>query len=149
MTTTDPETIARSLAQAGRHVALCRQHLGPLVHQQISGATEAWDELAQASVALTRAGVVVDAQGTPQPAPDSLAALRKIEQSREEGESLLHYLREALLRAEYLDKKRGDWVGDMADTERGETPGTNYAEALQELLLKLEGELGAVGGGRE
>lgn len=43
----------------------------------------------------------------------------------------------------------GDWVGDMAHTERGETPGTNYAEAVQELLLKLRGELGVEGSGRE
>lgn len=42
-----------------------------------------------------------------------------------------------------------DWVGDMAHTDRGETPGTGYAEAIQALILKLQGELGVEGGGRE
>lgn len=156
MSTTD-ETTARSLAQAGRHVALCRRHLGPLVHAGTPGASEAWEELAQASVSLTRAGVAVDA-GLPKITPEGetattgfdLETLRKVEQSRTEGEALLAALTALLPLAEALDKRRGNWVGDAARTDLGETPGTNYAERVQEMQLGLLLELhGAKGGGRE
>jgi hypothetical protein len=88
-------------------------------------------------------------QGTPAPSPDSLEHLRRVEASRAEGRALLVFLQQALREAERLDKKRGNWVGDMADTEHGETPGTDYAESVQALLLRLQGELGAEGSGRE
>jgi hypothetical protein len=124
-----------------------------MVHQQVPGASAAWDEIALASVALTRAGVKVEAgqtMGTPPPAPDSLEALRRIEQGREQGVALLAALEQLLPLAEQLDRARGDWVGDMAAIHLGETPGTNYAEAVQELHLKLKLEMhGAKGGGRE
>ena len=37
----------------------------------------------------------------------------------------------------------------MADTTHEETSGINYAESVQELLLRIQGELGAEGSGRE
>jgi hypothetical protein len=88
-------------------------------------------------------------QGTPAPSPDSLEHLRRVEESRDETQNLLWALEFAMPHAEQLDKRRGNWVGDMADTAHGETPGTDYAEAVQGLLLRLRGELGAEGSGRE
>lgn len=155
MTTQNPH-----LTAAGRHLHRALMLLAPLKRVRPDGhgalhPTELeplWDELGRVSVSLTSAGVRVEdekTQGTPPPSPDSLEHLRRIEESRMEGKVLLYWLREILAHAEALDRARGDWAGDMADTERGETPGTNYAEAIQELLLRLQGELGAEGSGRE
>ena len=44
-----------------------------------------------------------------------------------------------------LDKARGNWVRDMAHTDLGETPGTDYSKEVQGLLLRLVAE----GRGRE
>jgi hypothetical protein len=117
-----------------------------------SGVSAAWDDLNQVAVQLTSAGFrpgTDGATGTPPPAPDSLEHLRRIEQSRKETQDLLAAIEVLLPLAEALDQRRGNWVGDMADTERGETPGTDFAEAIQELVLRLRGELGAEGSGRE
>lgn len=140
----------RQLARAGRHLALAQQYLGPEMRNASAPVRACWDELNHTAVALGAAGVVVDVE--PErvaPTPDSLEHLRRVEESRTEAEVLKNHLQGALYAAEALDKARGNWVGDMADTEHGETPGTNYAEAVQELLLRLQGELGAEGSGRE
>ena len=98
--------------------------------------------------ALEAAGATYQPEDKPASDPHGLEALRKIEESREETHILLKVLEIALMNAEQLDKKRGDWVGDMAHTDLGETPGTGYSEPVQALILKLQGELG-VEGGRE
>jgi hypothetical protein len=145
----DQET-KRQLARAGRHLALAQQYLGPEMRSASAPVRACWDELNHTAVALGAAGVVVDVE--PErvaPATDSLEHLRRIEASRAEGARLEHYLRQALLAAEALDKRRGNWVGDMAATHLGETPGTDFSESIQELLLRLQGELGVEGAGRE
>ena len=79
-----------------------------------------------------------------------LAALRRIEGARSEGLVFLEQLRAILPAAEQLDRARGDWAGDVAHTDLGETPGTNYSEIIQELALKIEAEIGVgMGSGRE
>lgn len=141
---------ARQLARAGRHLALAQQNLGPEMRNASAPVRACWDELNHTAVALGAAGVVVDVE--PErvaPATDSLEHLRRIEESRSEGQALLLALAQLLPIAERLDKARGNWVGDMADVEHGETPGTDYAESVQELLLRIQGELGAEGAGRE
>jgi hypothetical protein len=105
-----------------------------------------FDELNHAAVALTSAGVPVTPDGVPHRDPMSLAALSKIESSRAEGLALLEALGQLLPVAEALDKARGDWVGDMAAIHLGETPGTNYAETVQELYYKLKLEIRGVKG---
>lgn len=146
---TTPEA-RRQLARAGRHLALAMQHLGPEMRGASAATLATWDELNKTAVALGAAGVVVDVEPeSVPPASDTLEALRRIEASREEADALRTKLLAALFVAEYLDRARGNWVGDAANTEQGETPGTDYAEAIQEILLRLDGELGAVGEGRE
>lgn len=150
MTANLDQEAKRQLARAGRHLALAQQYLGPEMQSASAPVRACWDELNHTAVALGAAGVVVDVE--PErvaPTTDSLEHLRRIEVGRAEGARLAHYLRQALFAAEALDKKRGNWVGDMANTEHGETPGTDYAESVQELLLRLQGELGAEGSGRE
>ena len=146
----DPET-KRQLARAGRHLALAQQHLGPEMRNASAPVLACWDDLNHTAVALGAAGVVVDVE--PErvaPATDSLEHLRRIEESRTEGLLLLSALDVLVPIAERLDKRRGNWVGDMADIASGETPGTNYAETIQELHLKLRMELyGARGARRE
>jgi hypothetical protein len=151
MTANLDQEAKRQLARAGRHLALAQQYLGPEMRNASAPVRACWDELNHTAVALGSAGVVVDVE--PErvaPATDSLEHLRRIEESRSEGQALLLALTNALAYAEALDKRRGNWVGDMADTEHGETPGTNYAEAIQELHLQLKMEVhGARGAGRE
>jgi len=139
---------ARHLVEAQEQVASVRFHDGKFSDDfdTLSGTL---NNLGRALEAAGATAPTESYQGTPPPAKDSLEALRRIEQSRSEGQALLLALTNALHYAEALDKRRGDWVGDMADTANGETPGTNYAEAVQELLLRLQGELGARGAGRE
>lgn len=147
MTTTQQAALqlaARHLVEAQENLSAARRRGGDLGHVQ-----NLLNSLGRALEAAGATAPTESYQGTPPPAPDSLEALRRIEQSRTESEVLLELLKGALPVAERLDRARGDWVGDMADTERGETPGTNYAEAVQELLLRLQGELGAEGSGRE
>lgn len=155
MTTTQQTSLqlaARYLVQAQESSALLGRFLRS-DHPKLADITDCLqDDLNNLGRALEAAGASAPTesyQGTPPPAPDSLEALRRIEQSRAQGEDLLLILANALPLAEALDKARGDWVGDMADTANGETPGTNYAETVQELLLRLQGELGAEGSGRE
>ena len=150
MTANLDQEAKRQLARAGRHLALAQQYLGPEMQSASAPVRACWDELNHTAVALGAAGVVVDVE--PErvaPSPDSLEHLRRVEASRSEGELLRAALHVALAYAEALDKRRGNWVGDMANTEHGETPGTDYAESVQELLLRLQGELGAEGSGRE
>ena len=99
--------------------------------------------------ALEAAGATYQPTDRPAVDPDGLEALRKVEGSRQEAEGLLHWLKGTLPRAEALDYQRGNWVGDMAHTDQGETPGTDFAEKVQALVLRLEMELGVEGGGRE
>lgn len=139
--TTDP-----NLIRAGRHLALAQRQLGPEVHGGGPGVRACFDELNHAAVALASAGVAVTPDGSPHRDPMSLTTLSKIESSRPEGIALLEALGQLLPTAEKLDKARGDWVGDMAATHLGETPGTNYAEAVQELYFKLKLEIGGVKG---
>jgi hypothetical protein len=146
---------ARHLAQAQEQTAVAMR--GDNVHERrflSEKLLPLHDTLNALGTALEAAGATPPPlegyQGTPPPSPDSLEHLKRIEESRKEAQELIHHLVYALRAAEVLDRARGDWVGDMADTAHGETPGTNYAEAVQELLLKLQGDLGiGMGGGRE
>lgn len=155
MTTTQQTALqlaARHLVEAQETTAKLGRMTAYRVHEVQGVIGELSGTLNHLGRALEAAGATAPTegyQGTPPPAPDSLEALRRIEQSRSEGQALLLALTNALHYAEALDKRRGDWVGDMADTANGETPGTNYAEAVQELLLRLTGELGVEGSGRE
>jgi hypothetical protein len=158
MTTKTPQ--AALLAAAGRHTARAQHLMASAIRLRRPDQEQltreeilpVWDELNGISTSLSAAGVLVEdgsEQGAPPPASDSLEALRRIEVARYEGKLLLEWLGKVLPVAERLDKARGNWVGDMAHVERGETPGTNYAEAVQEMILKLQGELGTKGSGRE
>lgn len=135
------------LTKVGQHIARAQGALGPLVARD-PAVRPCWDELNLAAVALTSAGVRVSPGEVP-PCHDPLD-LTRWTRSTQEGEALLIALESLLPLAEALDKARGDWVGDMASTHLGETPGTNYAEAVQELHLRLLEELrGRVGRGLE
>ena len=152
MTTTNHQALqlaAAQLVKAQEQVARL-SHMGAYRgHELLSVFATLGDTLNDVGTALEAAGATYQPTGRPTPDPDGLEALRKIEESRKEGEVLLLALRDAIHCAEYLDKKRGNWVGDMAHTDQGETPGTDYAEKIQPLVLRLELELGAEGGGRE
>lgn len=139
------ETETRHITRAARHVAQVQMRLGPLL-RDIPALDSAWAELNQAAVQLHSAG----ARAKTVKPEDPLETLTRLHRSQEEGKVLLAALENLLPIAERLDKARGNWVGDMADTEHGETPGTNYAEAIQELHLRLLQEVrGAKGSGRE
>ncbi|WP_395089312.1 hypothetical protein [Armatimonas sp.] len=138
-------TEASRITRAARHIAQVQMRLGPLL-RDIPAIDGAWDELNQAAVQLHAAGARAN---TVKP-EDPLETLTRLHKSQAEGKALLTALENLLPLAEALDKARGNWVGDMADIEHGETPGTNYAEAIQELHLRLLAEVrGAKGGGRE
>lgn len=158
MTTKSPQ--AALLVAAGRHTARAQHLMASAIRLRRPEEPQltreeilpVWDELNGISTTLAAAGVpVADGSelGASPPAPDSLEALRRIEISRYEGKLLLEWLGKVLPVAERLDKARGNWVGDQAHVDLGETPGTNYAESVQELILKLRGELGEKGDGRE
>ena len=132
-------------AELGRGLDMDANEIMPL----LATLSDTLNSLGRALEAAGATAPTEGYQGTPPPPPDSLEALRKIEESRMYGESLLDELKFVLELAEQLDKRRGNWVGDMANTEHGETPGTDYAESVQALLLRLRGELGAEGSGRE
>lgn len=134
------------LTRAARHIGNAQSSLGPEMRTASPGLLSAWDELNTASVLLAAEGARTYAVSP----EDPLETLTKLHHSNQEGLALLEALAQLLPLAEALDKARGNWVGDMADTEHGETPGTNYAEAVQEMFLKLKAEVhGAKGGGRE
>jgi hypothetical protein len=156
MTTTQQTALqlaARHLVEAQEQVAVSMRGTDVAERRML------WEKIGPLETTLNSLGCALEAagataptegyQGTPAPSPDSLEHLRRVEASRSEGRALLVFLQQALREAERLDKRRGNWVGDMADTEHGETPGTDYAESVQELLLRLQGELGAEGSGRE
>jgi hypothetical protein len=141
---------ARHLVEAQEQVATLGKEMEH--HGVIYDISPLHDTLNHIGQALEAAGATAPTegyQGTPPPSPDSLEHLRRVEESRNETQNLLWALEFAMPHAEQLDKKRGNWVGDMADTEHGETPGTDYAEAVHGLLLRLRGEMGAEGEGRE
>lgn len=147
MTTTEQTALqlaARHLVEVQEQVANLR-----LRHHEYTPLQTTLNSLGRALEAAGATAPTEGYQGTPAPATDSLEHLRRIEESRRESQELIHHLVFALRAAEVLDKKRGNWVGDMANTEHGETPGTDYAESVQALLLRLQGELGAEGSGRE
>lgn len=144
---------ARHLVEAQEQVAVSMRGTDVAERRML------WEKIGPLETTLNALGQALEAagatapteghQGTPPPARDSLEALRRIEESRDEGVSLEVILKYALMIAERLDKKRGNWVGDMASTAQGETSGTDYAEAIQAMVLRLQGELGAEGEGRE
>jgi hypothetical protein len=136
---------ARELVKAQEQTA----SLGRMVTYDISPLSSTLNSLGRALEAAGATAPTEGYQGTPAPSPDSLEHLRRIEESRDETQNLLWAMEFAMPHAEQLDKRRGNWVGDMANTAQGETPGTDYAESVQGLLLRLRGELGADGSGRE
>lgn len=148
MTTTQQTALqlaARHLVEAQEQTA----SLGRMLTYDLTPLSSTLNSLGRALEAAGATAPTEGYQGTPAPSPDSLEALRRIEESRDEGEHLAYYLQQTLYAAQSLDRARGNWVGDMASTAQGETPGTDYAEAIQALLLRLQGELGAEGSGRE
>ena len=70
--------------------------------------------------------------------------------SGDAARDLLEALDRAQRLAEVLDAQRGRTVGPKVPLGPGESRGTDYAEALSELVLRLRGEaFGMVGAGRE
>lgn len=139
-----------TLMQAGAHLAMAQRHLAPLTLEGNPAVRACWDELNQVAVLLTRSGGAVQPQASEALGLRDLERLRRLDSSRPEAEALAIALEALLPLAEALDKARGDWAGDMASVEGGETPGTNYAESIQELHLRLRQEVhGAKGGGLE
>ena len=145
MTTTNHQALQLAAAQLAR----AQEQVASLSRMLTHDLTPLHDTLNALGTALEAAGATYQPTDRPAPDPDGLEALRKIEESRTETRHLLEVLGTALVSAELLDYQRGNWVGDMAHTDQGETPGTDYAEKVQAIRLRLEMELGAEGGGRE
>jgi len=140
---------ARELVKAQEQAAKLGRMSDYKGHELAAFITLLGDTLNSLGTALEAAGATCQPTDRPQVDPHGLEALRKVEESRSEGQALLLSLTNSLHYAEALDKKRGNWVGDMAHEGQGETAGTDYAEKIQALQIRLELELGAEGGGRE
>jgi hypothetical protein len=138
----------QALQLAAAQLVKAQEQVASLSRMLTYDLTHLHNTLNSLGTALEAAGATYQPIDRPTPDPDGLEALRNVEGSRSEGQALLLSLTNSLHYAEALDKKRGNWVGDMAYTDQGETPGTDYAEKIQAILLRLEMELG-VEGGRE
>lgn len=108
------------------------------------------EELSEALRMADRAGVQPEATGKERAAGFDLHGLAELDAGKPEALELIDALRALLPLALDLDTRRGRVVSEKVPLQPGETPSTDVAELLSDLVYRLEQEAGVgVGKGRE
>lgn len=108
------------------------------------------EDLAEALRLASRGGVEPEQDAKIRAAAFDLHALAELDAGKPEALELIAGLRALLPLALELDTKRGRVVSEKVPLQPGETPSTDVAELLSDLVYRLEAEAGVgVGKGLE